>query len=151
MSSLNNSSKPMTWARPHRPWLPGSQQRSRARDACRRQLGAMTDLRCERQHGKRQLESAISRTAAAIATPPTISTNPRMLDSARIITPSPSRPCRRSLAVPQEVNQLTSPIEVNNIVSSLTTPLQQPASRDQCCCTTTVGTYRHPRDPRAGE
>ena len=70
------------WASPHRPWLPGSQRRSRARDACRRQLGAMTDLRCERQ-----LESPISRTAAAIATPPTISTNPRMLDSARIITP----------------------------------------------------------------
>ena len=42
----------------------------------------MTDLRCERQ-----LESAISRTAAAIATPPTISTNSRMLDSVRIITP----------------------------------------------------------------
>ena len=70
------------WARPHRPWLTGFQQRSRARDACRSQLGAMTDLRCERQ-----LESVISRTAAAIATPPTISTNPRMLDSARIITP----------------------------------------------------------------
>ena len=42
----------------------------------------MTDLRSERQH-----ESAISRMAAAIATPPAISTNPRMLDSARIITP----------------------------------------------------------------
>ena len=42
----------------------------------------MTDLMCERQ-----LESAISRTAAAIATPPAISTDPRMLDSARIITP----------------------------------------------------------------
>ena len=70
------------WASPHRPWLPGSQQRSRASDACRRQLGAITDLRCERQ-----LESAISRTAAAIAIPPTLSTNPRMLDSARIITP----------------------------------------------------------------
>ena len=42
----------------------------------------MTDPRCERQ-----LESAISRAAAAIATPPTISTNPRVLNSARIITP----------------------------------------------------------------
>ena len=42
----------------------------------------MTDLRCERQ-----LESEISPTEAAIATPHTISTNPRMLDSARIITP----------------------------------------------------------------
>ena len=42
----------------------------------------MTDPRCERQ-----LESVISRTAAAIATPPTISTNPRMLNSARFITP----------------------------------------------------------------
>ena len=64
------------WARP---WLPGSQQHSRARDACRRQLGAITDLRCERQ--------LKSRTAAAIATPPTIATNPRMLDAASIITP----------------------------------------------------------------
>ena len=27
------------WTRPHMPWLSGSQQRSRARDACRRQLG----------------------------------------------------------------------------------------------------------------
>ena len=42
----------------------------------------MTDLRCERQ-----LEFTISRTAVAIATPPTISTNPRMLDSACIVTP----------------------------------------------------------------
>ena len=109
MSSLNNSSKPMTsrpgWARPQRPWLPGSQQRSQARDACRRQLAAMTDLRCGRR-----LESAISRTAAAISAPPTISTNPRMLDcwihhaSSRRST---RRPCRRSLAVPQEVNQST--------------------------------------------
>ena len=36
------------WARPRRPWLLGSQQRSRARDACRRPLGAMTDLGLER-------------------------------------------------------------------------------------------------------
>ena len=42
------------WARPHKPWLPGSQQRSRARDACKRQLGAMTDLRCEREHVHQQ-------------------------------------------------------------------------------------------------
>ena len=42
----------------------------------------MTDLRCELQ-----LELEISPTEAAIATPHTISTNPRMLDSARIITP----------------------------------------------------------------
>ena len=41
----------------------------------------MTDLRCERQ-----LEPEISRTAAAIATPPSMSTNPRILDSARIVT-----------------------------------------------------------------
>ena len=29
------------WARPRRPWLLGSQQRSRARDACRRPLGRL--------------------------------------------------------------------------------------------------------------
>ena len=57
---------------------------------------------------QRQLEPEISRTAAAIATPPSISANPRMLDSARIITPvTCSRPCRRSLALPQEVNRST--------------------------------------------
>ena len=89
------------WARPHRPWLPGPQQRPRASDACRRQLGAMTDLRCERQ-----LEPAISRTAAAIATSPTTSTNPRMLDSSSSHR-SRRRPCRRSLAVPQDVSQST--------------------------------------------
>ena len=49
---------------------------------CRRQLAATTDRRCEGQ-----LELAISRTAAAIAAPLTISTNSSMLDSARIITP----------------------------------------------------------------
>ena len=38
------------WARPHRPGLPGSQQRSRACDACRRQLGVMTEL-IESKHG----------------------------------------------------------------------------------------------------
>ena len=47
MSSLNNSSsKPKDllwpgWARPRRPWLIGSQQHSRARDACWRQLGRL--------------------------------------------------------------------------------------------------------------
>ena len=48
---------------------------------CRRQLGAATDQRCERQ-----LESAISRTGAAIAILSAVSTNSSMLDSARIVT-----------------------------------------------------------------
>ena len=30
-----------SWARPRRPWLLGSQQRSRARDACKRPLGRL--------------------------------------------------------------------------------------------------------------
>ena len=51
-------------------------------EQCRRQLAATTDLRCERQ-----LEFSISRTGAAIATQFAVSTNSRMLDSARIVTP----------------------------------------------------------------
>ena len=39
----------------------------------------------------------------------------------------------------------------NDIVSSLPTPLLQPASRDQSCFATIIGTHRHPRAPRAGE
>ena len=39
----------------------------------------------------------------------------------------------------------------NDIASSLTTPLLQPASRDQSCCATIIGTHRHPCAPGAGE
>ena len=104
MGSLMTS-KPMTSHGRVGLGLTGSQQPSRARDACRRQqLRDMTDLRCERQ-----LESTISRTAAAIATPLTISTNPRMLDSARIVTPVTWQAIPEILiAVPQEVNQSTT-------------------------------------------
>ena len=48
---------------------------------CRKRLGAATDQRCEWQ-----LESAISRTGATIATPSAVSTNSSMLDSACIVT-----------------------------------------------------------------
>ena len=45
LTSPRNSSKPRTprpgWARPRRPWLLGSQQRSRARDACSRPPGRL--------------------------------------------------------------------------------------------------------------
>ena len=93
------------WAQPRRPWLPGSQQRSRARDACRRLLEAITDLRCERH-----LESAISRSRERQQRSP-LRLRFRLTQGCWFqhasSRRSPSRPCRRSLAVPQEVNQST--------------------------------------------
>ena len=76
---------------------------------CRRQLGAATDRRCERQ-----LESAISRTGAIVATPSAVSTNSSMLDSARIVTSIASRafPEIPSCARRGSINQ-PSPIKVN--------------------------------------
>ena len=69
MSSLNNSSKSMTSCGRIGLSLTGHSCLAPYCDLvhvrpCRRQLGAATDQRCERQ-----LESAISRTGAAIATP----------------------------------------------------------------------------------
>ena len=81
-SLLNNSSKSMTC---------GRVGLGLTSHSCRdpsyvlvhvRQLGAMTDLRCEQQR-----EYVISRTTAAIANPLKISNNSRMLNSARIVTP----------------------------------------------------------------
>ena len=65
---------------------------------------AITDLRSERQFGL-----AISRTAAAVAAPLSISSNSRMLDSARVVKRviHSTRLCRRSLAAPLEVHQST--------------------------------------------
>ena len=64
-------------ARPRRPLMLGSQQRSRPSDAFRRPLERLFDLRSERQ-----LE-----VGAAFVTLLSISPNSRMLDSGRIVTP----------------------------------------------------------------
>ena len=86
LSSLNNSSKSMTSCGQVELSLTDHSCLAPYCDLvherpCRRQLGAATDQRCEQQ-----LESAISRTGAAIATPSAVSTNSSMLDSARIVT-----------------------------------------------------------------
>ena len=87
MRSLNNSSKSMTSCgrvglslTSHSCLAPGCYLEHVKQ--CRRQLAATTGLRCERQ-----LEFSISRTGAVIATQFAVSTNSRMLDSARIVTP----------------------------------------------------------------
>ena len=55
-----------------------------------------------------QLESEISRIEADITSPPAISPNSAMLDSGCIVTPvAYSKPCRRSLAVAQDISQST--------------------------------------------
>ena len=82
---------------------------------CRRQLGAATDRRCERQ-----LDSAISRTGVAIATPSAVSTNSSMLDSARIVTSVAYRaiPEIPSSARRRSINQ-PSPMKVISMKSTL--------------------------------
>ena len=99
---------------PRRPWLHGSQHRSRTRDTCRRRWDALIDLRSERQ-----LESEISLWEAAIAFPFAISPNSKMLYRDASSRWSPSKPCRTSLAVPQGSINQQSPIEVSVTVFRL--------------------------------
>ena len=87
MSSLSNSSKPRTSCgrvglglAGHGCLAPSSVLEHVMRAGGR--WDALTELRSERQ-----LESEISRTEAAIATPLAISLNSTMLDSGRIVTP----------------------------------------------------------------
>ena len=87
MSSLSTSSKPRTSCgrvglglAGHGCMAPSSVLEHVMRAGGR--WDALTDLRSERQ-----LESEISRTEAAIATPLAISLNSTMLDSGRIVTP----------------------------------------------------------------
>ena len=108
MSSLNNSSKPMT---SHgRVWLGltghGCQAPNSVLEHDVTRAGgswdALTDLSSERQ-----LESEISLTEAAIAASLAISLNSKMLEKSASSSRSPNRPSRGSLAVPQEVHQST--------------------------------------------
>ena len=97
MSPLNNSSKSMTSCGLVGLSLTGDSYLAPYCDLvhvrpCRRQLGAATDHRSERQ-----LESAISRTGAAIATPSAVSTDSSMLDQHASSRRSPSGLFRRCL------------------------------------------------------
>ena len=138
MGSLNNSSKSMTSCGRVGLSLTGHSYLAPYCDLvhvrpCRRQLGAATDLRCERQ-----LESAISRTGAAIATPSAVSTNSSMLDSARIVTSV------AQLAIPEiptcarrrPINQ-PSPIKVKDTSVTLISAL--PLETDKALCGLFVG------------